>query len=377
MTFGPHCRAWFALADDLVLLNHGSYGATPRSVLAAQASERAALEADPMAYMFQLPERLRAVVGRIAPIVGAPADTLALVENASSGVNTVLRSLDWRPGDRVVSTTHTYGAVRQAIQHLVDRWGVHHVEVELPWPVTGPEAVLAAVRPALVGARLAVLDHVTSATGLVLPIARLVADCRAQGVLTLVDAAHAPGLVPMAVDAVGADWTTGNLHKWLFANKGCAFLHARRPGLIPLVVSHDYAAGFPHSFSWVGTRDPTAWLSIPSALEFAEELGLDAIRAHNDGLCGLAARALSERWSVALPPASMRAAMACVPLPGVPPEALHDLYGFLRARGLAAALIPFQGASYLRISAQVYNGAEEYVRLAEGIEAYRTMKLLT
>lgn len=368
----PGLDAAFALDPALTLLNHGSFGACPRRVLAAQDRERAHLEADPLGYMAVAARRVRAVADLVAGRLGARGEDLALVENATAGVATVLRSLELRAGDRLVTTSHVYGAVRQALRVVAERAGAVIDEVVVPFPLTSPEQVVDALRPHLPGARLAVLDWITSPTALVLPVQELVAACRAQGVPVLLDAAHAPGQVPMDLEALGADWVTGNLHKWLFAPKGSAVLWCRadqRPGLVPLAPSHDTPLGFPRSFDWVGTRDPSGWLAVPEALAFVDALGADAIRAHNDGLASWAASTLAERWGVDLPaPASMRAAMATLPLPGdVPAARVEALHAALRDRGLEVMVVPFGGRAWIRVSAQVYNVEDEYLRLAAAV----------
>lgn len=371
MSFGAAASGWFALAPEVDLLNHGSFGACPREVLAAQRRERDAMEAHPIRYMEQVGARLRAVAGQLGRRVGARADDLVFVDNATSGVNTVLRSLVLRPGDRLVTTTHVYGAVRNALHHVAQRSGATVVEVPVPFPLDDPQQVVAALRPHLAGARLAVVDAITSPTGLVLPVAGLVAACRDAGVPVLVDAAHAPGHVPLDLEALGADWVTGNLHKWSFAAKGSAFLWARRDrqALVPLSVSHDLALGFPHAFDWTGTKDVSAWLSLPAAWRFVDALGEDRIQAYNNALCADMAAQLADQWGVVLPaPHTMRAAMAAIPAPGdLPAHHAEALRLGLRARGIEVPCIPFAGRTWVRISAQIYNHPEPYGRLGRAV----------
>lgn len=372
--FGHAARARFTIAPDLDMLNHGSYGACPVSVVEAEFSERRALEADPIAAMDVVPGRVRQILEQLAPRLGARAEDLALVENATAGVNTVLRSLTLRPGDRIVTTTHVYGAVRQALHWVAARAGAEVIEVPVPFPCEGPEHVLAALSPALPGARLAVIDAITSPTGLVWPMHDLVRACRAAGVPVLVDGAHVPGQVPLDLDQLGADWFVGNLHKWLFAPKGSAVLWAapeHHADLVPLVIGHPQPLGYPRSFDWIGTRDVSGWMAIPSALVFVDEYGEAAIRAHNHALCADMAQALAERWRVPLPaPASMRAAMAAIPAPGpVPETGAAALHAALRQRRIEVPCIPFAGRTWIRISAQIYNTPDQYERLGTAVEA--------
>lgn len=362
----------FAISPRVELLNHGSYGACPRAVLDAEWAERLALEADPIAFMEAVPGRLRGILEALAPRFGADPDGLVFVESATMGVATVLRGIGLRPGDRIVTTDHVYGAVMQQLRYAERSLGVVVDVVPVPFPLDAPEEVVTAVAPRLPGARLAVLDAVTSSTGLVWPFAALVAACREAGVPVLVDGAHAPGLVPVDLVALDADWFVGNLHKWCFAPKGTAILWAaprQRASTVPLAASHDQELGWPRAFGWTGTRDVSGWLATPSAFAFVDSLGEERIRAHNDAMCAQMAEALVERWGVRVPsPRSMRAAMATLPLPGDPPgTAATPLQTALRARGLEVPVVPFGGRAWLRISAQVYNREESYVRLGEAV----------
>jgi isopenicillin-N epimerase len=369
---GPDARRRFAIAPDLTLLNHGSFGSCPREVLASQQAWRDAMEADPIAFMEEAPARVRAVVQQVAPRLGAQPDDVALVENATTGVSAVLRSLSLKPGDRLVTTSHVYGAVRNAMRWVAERAGATVEEVPVAWPVSSPDQVVEALAAALPGARLAVLDWITSPTGMVWPIEAMVRACQREGVPVLVDAAHAPGHVPVDLDALGADYTTGNLHKWLFAAKGTAVLHVRRDRqaeIVPLVLSHDLARGFPQSFDQTATRDLSSWLSTPTALAFVDELGQAAIWAHNNALCARMAEELADTWGVTLPtPATARAALATLPTPGdVPAERAAWLHAALQRRRIEVPCVPFAGRTWVRISAQVYNHPDEYRALGRAV----------
>ncbi len=373
--FGAKLRGEFFLEPRIHYLNHGSFGATPRRVLAVAAAWRERAEAQPVRFMTrELPPLLRAAADELGAFVGADGRRLAFVDNATTGVNAVLRSLGLGRGDRVVTTSQVYPAVRQALRYVCGRAGARLVEAPLPFPIarlTDPLEVLdKALRP---GARLAVIDHVTSATALVLPIAEMIAVCRDHGVPVLVDGAHAPGMLDLDIESLGADWYTGNCHKWLFAAKGCAFLWAsaeRWETLRPAVISH--APGGVEAFDWPGTRDFSPWLSLSEALSFYEELGEDALRSHNRELALWAARHLAEAWDTELPcPEGMIGAMASLKVPGSEgsgqeeAESLRDrLWDAYRIEVPVTAI---GGALYLRISAQVYNQRYQYQVLAEAL----------
>ena len=344
---------------------------------AAQDRWRAELEAQPVAFMLdRLAPALRQAAAELAAFLGAEAGDLALVANATEGANAVLRAVDLGPGDVVLATSGAYPAVRNTLSHLCRERGATLHVVALPTPLAGPEAAVEPVVAALDrGARLAVLDHVVSASGTVLPIAALCRACRERGVAVLVDGAHAPGMLDLDVPAIGADWYVGNCHKWLCAPKGAGFLWARkdrRERLHPAVISNLYGAGFPTEFEWTGTRDYSAVLAVPAALAFWRELGPAAARDHMASLAAEAAATLSAAWdSEAAAPPAMCAAMAAVRAP-VAGAADYAAARALRDRLLAehrieVAVNPIDDSLWVRVSAHVYNSPDQYLRLAEAL----------
>lgn len=375
MPFGAERRAEFLLAPGLDHLNHGSYGATPRAVLAAQDEWRARLEANPSGFFMEtLPEALRTAAARVARAFGGSGEDWAFVENATDGVNAVLASFDWRPGDEVIVTSQVYGAVNQAIRHHAGRHGVEVVPLPLPVPFVDADRLLAAAeRLVTPRTRLAVLDHVTSTGATVLPVERLTRLYREAGVPVLIDGAHAPGQLALDVPAIGGDWYVGNLHKWCFAPKGCAVFWAApgaRESLHPTVISHPYGQGFPAEFDYVGTRDPTPWLTAPAALDWLDAQGAEAVRAHNDTLAREMADMLARAWGTEISAApEHRAAMATVRLPRTGGGAtdwpsIRALTRKLIAehRVVAPVMVP-DGRLWVRISAQIYNEPADYERL--------------
>jgi isopenicillin-N epimerase len=379
--FGAELRASWLLDPGVAFLNHGSFGAAPREVLDDQLAWRERLERQPVRFMDgEYPALVREAAAELAGFLGADPEGLALVDNASTGVNAVLRSLELEPGDELLTTTHAYGAVRKTLEYLCDRRGARLVEAPVPFPLEGPEAIVDAVAGVLgPRTRVAVLDHVSSPTALVFPIAELVSLCRERGVPVLVDGAHAPGMLPLDLGELGADWYTGNCHKWLCAPKGCAFLAAAphaREGIHPTVISHGYGSGFLEEFDWTGTRDPSPWLALPAALAFHRRLGPGKVRGHNHRLAVWARELLAEAWEVEAPaPETMLGAMATLPLPEAWREpateegarAVHD-HLWERYR-IEVPVLLFEGRLWLRISAQVYNRPAEYRRLAEALVA--------
>ena len=380
----PFARLW-RLDPDVSFLNHGSFGACPVAVLERQAELRDELEREPVDFLVRrLPARLAEVRTVLGGFLGAEPDDLAFVPNATTGVNAVLGSLDLVPGDELLTTSHAYPGCRNALAHACARSGARLVVADVPFPLDGEDdvvaPVLAAVSPRT---RLALLDHVTSPTALVFPIGRLVTALRERGVETLVDGAHAPGMVPIDLDRLGAGWYAGNAHKWLCAPKGAAFLHVRgdlRTRVRPAVTSLGYSeeaspARFRAEFDWTGTCDPTPWLAIPAALDALGSLlpgGWPEVMTRNRALA-LEAREAVER-AIRVPPAApaeMIGSMASVPLPKAAPGSAAARLGpqglgvWLRERGVEAWLYPWPspGGMLVRVSAQLYNAQAEYERL--------------
>jgi isopenicillin-N epimerase len=367
-------------------LNHGSFGACPAAVLARQAELRAELEREPVDFLWRtLPDRLAEARGTLGTFLRADPDDLAFVPNATSGVNAVLRSLVFRAGDELLTTSHVYPACRKVMEFVAARAGARVVVASVPFPVTGADDVIAPVLDAVTPrTRLVLLDHVTSPTAVVFPVERLVAGLRERGVETLVDGAHAPGMIPVDLDRLGAAFYTGNAHKWLCAPKGAAFLHVRRdlqPAVHPTAISHGYStadadASFRAEFDWTGTSDPTPWLSIPAAITFLGSLlpgGWPEVMAKNHALALEARAILCAALGVAAPvPGSMIGSIASVPLPAPAPGSFAEgrshegLMSWFRERGVETWLYPWPcaGGMLIRVSAQLYNAREEYEALA-------------
>ena len=375
--FGRHMRGLWSLDPTIHFLNHGSYGATPRYVQAAQARWREQMEAEPVRFMVDiLPVALRDATARLAHFFTAAPGRLAFVENATSGVNAVLRSIHWRTGDRIVLANHAYPAVKNTARYLAEIHKLTVVEADIPWPLANAELLIDAYARALAGgARIAIFDHIFSPLAIETPLDALLQLCRAVGAQVLIDGAHAPGMLPLSLNALGdagVDWYVGNCHKWLCAPKGCGFIVATKKGqqnLHPAVISNYYGEGYKQEFSWTGTGDPTARLSVTAALEFIEALGEERYRMHLKEQARTVAEFLADAWRVmpAAPP-EMFAGMVTLPLPiddhATIESAQHMRLRLLRERQIEVPIHAINGRHYVRISAQVYNELADYESLA-------------
>ena len=370
-----HCRrADFLLADGIDHLNHGGYGATPRAVLDAARAWQTTMEADPSSFFRRdLAGLIRRAADRVAAFLGGRGEDWAFVENATAGLNAIIASLALGPGDELLCLSQVYGAVGNALRYHAGRSGARVVTVDVPVPFVDPapllEALAAAIGPRI---RLASFDHITSAGAVVLPIPEMAALCRARGVPVAVDGAHAPGQLALDVAQLGVDWYVGNLHKWAFAAKGTAViwcLPERQAALHPTAISHALGHGFTAEFDYTGTRDNAAWLAAPAALDYADTLGGEALRAHNMALAREAGAMLIEVWdSEAAAAPEFCASMVSVRLPGAAGgdrHAAHRLALRLNEKhGITAGIMALDGGLWVRVSAQIYNEIGDYRRLA-------------
>jgi isopenicillin-N epimerase len=379
------------LDPEVVFLNHGSFGACPRTVLAAQSELRSRMESEPVRFFIrELPELLDHARAELASFVGADTGGLAFVANATTGVNTALAALDLEPGDELVVTDHGYAACRNAVDVLARRVGAEVVVAMVPFPVESPEQVVeTVVNTVSLRTKAAVLDHVTSPTGVVFPIRDLVAELGDRGVTVIVDGAHAPGMIDLGVAGIGAPFYTGNCHKWMCAPKGAAFLWVRddwRERVRPLVISHGAAAPpgdrsrYHLEFDWTGTRDPTAWLAIPAAIATLAGMvdgGWPEIRARNRATALAARSAVCAALAIAPPcPEPMIGALAAVPLPdgsspaAPPAEGVDPLQERLYRRFRIEVPVTRWSAPprrAIRLSAQLYNTTEQFRYLASAL----------
>ncbi len=387
MTLHQHWQ----LDPDLNFLNHGSFGATPNVVMAAQREFQDALERDPIEFL--APERslnakLDHVRGILAELVGAEPTDLAFVRNATEGVNAILGSLPLQPGDEILVTNHGYNACINAARYVTQRCGAEVRVADIPFPLASPDAVIAAIDAGInVRTRLLLVDHVTSPTGIVFPIEPIVDSARRRNVPVLVDGAHAPGMVPLNLKTLGADYYTANHHKWLCGPKVSGFLWVaahRQQEVRPTVISH--AANRPQpdrsrfiaEFDWPGTYDPSPLLAMPTAIEFLGSLyegGINELMEHNRATAIAARNLLIAVLNIEAPVGdTMLGSLVAVPLPVSSPltqarwaslqRRLREQHHF--------ELPVYPGLTkdswILRISLQAYNDLGQIERLAEVLQ---------
>ncbi len=384
-------RRWWRLDPAIRFLNHGSFGACPIPVLEEQARLRERMERQPVLFLArELEGLLDAARAEVAAFLGADARDVVFVPNATTGVNSIVRSLRLGAGDEILATDHAYRACRNAVDFAAEWGGARVLEARIPFPLDSPDRVVEAVlERAGPRTRLALVDHVTSETGLVLPIERIVHELAARGIDTLVDGAHAPGMLPVDLATIGAAYYTGNCHKWLCAPKGAAFLYVRRdlqPAVRPVVISHGASAKrsdrsrFEVEFGWTGTLDPTAPLCVPAAIRFLGGLypdGWPELRRKNRERALRARDVLCAALGIAPPaPAEMIGSLVALPLPPDDSSAGRTIFdvGSLQRElyeryRIEVPVFPWPAPPRrtLRVSSQAYNDDPEYVALGDAL----------
>ncbi len=397
-----HPDAWL-LDPAITFLNHGSFGACPRVVLERQHELRLEMEREPVDFLVRkmtpLVDESREAIARL---IGADPADVVFVQNATAGVNSVMRSLEFRPGDEILVTAHDYNACRNVIRYVAQRTGAVVVQADVPLPISSSrqvtDAILERVTPRT---RVAMLDHITSPTALVFPIEEIVRELDRRGVDTLVDGAHGLAMVPLNMNRLGAAYYTGNCHKWLCAPKAVGFLHVRRDrqqGIQPTIVSHGWNkprpgySPFQDAFDWPGTLDPTPWFCIADCIRFLDGLmpgGLEALMRRNHDLAIFGQRILCQRLGLApVGVESMLGSMAAVHLPdnaaafdaqGQPQPAEeyrlnNELFAEFKVE-VPTFYWPAAPKTLLRVCAHAYNHPAQYERLAEVLRLKGMAKL--
>ncbi|MFN4917262.1 MAG: aminotransferase class V-fold PLP-dependent enzyme [Ignavibacteria bacterium] len=380
-------RNLFLIDKNITFLNNGSFGATPAIVLEYQDAIRQRMESQPVNFVVQqLPVLLRESLQKIAPFLGANADDLAFVDNATTGANTVIQSLmhSWKKGDEILTTNHVYGAVRTTLQHATSIIGAKLIEAHIPFPLQDEqECVDAIIRHLNKKTKLLVIDHITSPTGIIFPIEAMIHECKKRGIPVFVDGAHAPGMIPLNLNELDADWYTGNCHKWLYAPKGCAILwtHPKHQHMMhPTVISHGYLQGYKQEFDWTGTKDHSAYICAPFGMALHNAMGSEFLMQAFHAKVIAMRNMIAEAWKTPIPsPDSMIGSLASIEAPKhlqydgedalLYAQALHDI--LWNEHKIEIPVIPFQGKIWIRISVQVFNRFKDYMHLAEVVQTIK------
>lgn len=387
MKFGRQCLNEWPLDPRCSYLNHGTVGVTPLRVTAAQRAIADEIERQPSRFILrelsaitvgqrprELP-RLREAAGMVAEFLSARGEDLVFVDNATTGANAVLRSFAFQPGDEILVSDWGYGGVTRAAMFAAREKGATVRAVTMPYPFTAENLIQAWSAAPGPRTRMAIVDHISAETAIVLPLAQIAAALKRHGVAVLADGAHAPAQIPLNIPSLGVDWYIGNLHKWGWTPRSSGILWAapeRQAALHPAVISWGLDEGFATEFDMVGTRDPSAHLAAPAALALFREWGLEEIRSYNHDLAWTAAHRLAERWGTEFSTAeAFVASMAMVTLPkraGTSrEEALALRESLLLDDGIEVQMNIYGGQMRARISAQIYNDMSDIDRLANAV----------
>lgn len=379
--------AHWLLDPDCTYLNHGTVGATPRRVIEKQQALREEMERQPSRFVlrelageFPAPwrrvSRIREAVESVAGFVGSRPDDVVFVPNVTAGVNAVLGSVPLAAGDEVVITDLAYGAVTLAAQAVCARSGAALCTAHIDYPVRSAAQVVDAIARSLTPrTKLAIVDHVTAQTALVLPVADIAAACHARGVPVLVDGAHAPGARHLDIASLGVDWYAANLHKWAHAPRGCGILWAapeRQAQLHAPIISWGRDRGFRHEFEHTATLDPTGYLVAPEGIALLREWDFDACVRYMHDLAWEAGRILTTRWATEFEiPRDMVGSMITVPLPAAAGSSDEDAsqlrLALLVEDRIELQLHAWRGRLWARVSAQIYNEPADVERLADAV----------
>lgn len=376
----------FLIREDVVFLNHGSFGACPRPVFEAYQRWQLDLERQPVEFLGRkLTELMRAPRIALAAELGTSEHNIVGLTNATTGLNIVAQSLDLQPGDQILTTDHEYSALEKTWAYVARRTGAEIVVVNVPLPLASEEQFTDTIIAGMTDrTRVLFLSHITSPTALLFPIERSIAEARKRGIWSVIDGAHTPGHIPLDLDAMGADFYSGNCHKWLMSPKGSAFLYARPEvqGLLnPLVISHGWTkdsqeagakGGFGNSpfidgIEMQGTRDPAPWLTVPAALDYRRENDWTSVADHCRQLAQDTARRLGERTGLAplSSPEFCAPQMVAMPIPECDVDWLK--VALIEKHNIEIPVFRWQDKCIARVSVQGYNSRPQMDLLIEAL----------
>ena len=369
------------LDPTVTFLNHGSFGATPRCVLQVQQKFREEMEHQPVEFIDRRgSELLTTARNALAGFIHADANDIGFVTNATEGVTAAIRSINFTSEDRIITTHHRYDAIGNTLQHVAKQRGCEltFLPIDLPFRSDDLLGKLEATLQSEAGPtpRLVVMDHVSSVSAIIFPVHDIARLCAKHGVELLIDGAHAPGMLDLDVPAIGATYYTGNCHKWMSAPKGAAFLWVHpdhQHDIHPSIVSNYYPQGFRPEFDWQGTRDITAWLSVPAAIKFYDQFGWDNVRRHNVELTRYMRELLCNAWDVQ--PITHESqtsigSIATIPLPEKVAAIgdTRDIHAAIYNRSkVEVPVFMVNDQPMVRPSCQIYNTPGDYEKLAETV----------
>jgi len=375
-------RDFFQLDPTVTFLNHGSFGATPKPVFEIYQEWQRRLERQPVLFLGrELDALLKESRQALGEYLNAETDDLIYIPNATHGVNIISRSLSLQAGDEILTSDHEYGACDYSWDFNCMKTGAKYIRQPIRLPVHTEEEIVEQFWLGVTPATKAIyLSHITSSTALRMPVEKICKRAKQAGILTMIDAAHSPGQIPVDLQDLGADMVFGNCHKWMLSPKSAAFLYVRKEVqymVEPLIVSWGFNAPaetttgsrFVDLFQWTGTKDPAAALSVPKAIQFMKENDWDEVRHE----CHLLLRQAIERICrlTGLPPlypldSNFYSQMGIAPLPpsdiGLLKSRLYDEYK------IEIPLIQWQDQQFLRISVQGYNAQADIDRLVEALK---------
>ena len=370
-------KSLWTLEADMVFLNHGSYGATPKEILSEQQRWRDRLESQPCRFInHEAPPAIRHSASQLANFLNAAPDDIVFVENTTSGINAVLNSISFEAGDEVLVSDHIYNAVRNSILFQIESIGAKLVVASVGLPLSNEKEI---VDKFCIGinkkTRLIVVDHVASVSGVVFPVSSIAKKAQEKNIPVLVDGAHAPGMLDLDVPSLGVDWYVGNCHKWLCSPKGAAFIWARKDkqtNLHPTAISHDLGKGFTFEFDKIGTRDASPWLCVPSAIEFHQKIGGAGIRQRNHEVVVSAACRLAALWQTELGAApNLFGSLATIRIPNkldpTRESADHIKNWLWKEKRAEVHVMPFCDHLWVRLSVHAYNTEDECLLIADMI----------
>ncbi|HIN84424.1 MAG TPA: aminotransferase class V-fold PLP-dependent enzyme [Phycisphaerales bacterium] len=369
------------LDPNITYLNHGSFGARVSEVFEYQQSLKRELELSPINFLDRQRYRIDEARNCISSFLGAEVEGFGFVDNATTGVGCVVQSIQIEPEDEILTTNLVYNGIRQLLTRIASDACCSYRELQVQFPLQSQNELLQLITDAISNkTKLLVVDHVASASAIVFPVKEIAKICKERGILLLVDGAHAPGMLDLHIDSIGADWYVGNLHKWICAPLSAGFVYTSEPHrdtTHPMTISHWYKQGITNEFNWQGTKDITPWLAAAKAVEWGSKIGWSRIQQHNHAFAVWMQKTLVATWNVEpLSPldGSMLGSMVTVPLPDTLPNEMEACLAYrdylYENYQIEVPIFELQGRGVVRLSGQLYSREEHLKRLISAVCDY-------